>query len=69
MQFVEAYAQPNQEGLWGVVVRWREGDPVEWSSVSTALNAADEACRLGDHKVADALRSAAEKAKRNQSNA
>ena len=60
LKLVGVYAQNNQDGEWGVVARWKAGDPTEWASTEVARVVEQQ----GDARLADTLRSAADEAER-----
>jgi len=59
IRFVEASAHQRETGEWGVLVRWRDGDPVHWMPRDEALRKADRVERIGDSRLPAALRKAA----------
>jgi transcriptional regulator with XRE-family HTH domain len=65
LRIVNARAtQRNGNGEWGVLVKWSEGDPAEWTSINVARDAATEAETRGDARLAADLRNAAKDAER-----
>jgi transcriptional regulator with XRE-family HTH domain len=65
LRIVSARAQQrNGDGEWGVLVKWSDGDPAEWTFIHVARTAALEAEKRGDILLATDLRNAANDAER-----
>ena len=62
-RFVEACE--GRLGKWQVAVRWNREDPFQLLDPSEARERADSAEKLGELELAEALRSAASEADRN----
>jgi len=70
LRVVDVWANPRAaDGIWGVVAKWEIGAPVDWVAPVTAMEAADEAHRRGDVRLAGMLRKAATEADRNNRDA
>ena len=49
MNFVDVEAVNIRGALWGVKVRWRDGDPVQLYDLSAAKKRADAKLRMRKH--------------------